>query len=71
MPKITGVGGFFFKTDGEATGAWFKEKLGVPVEAVMPQEKALATMADTQLILLRTLGFQELHNDRKISGSRE
>lgn len=33
MPKITGVGGFFFKTDGEATGAWFKEKLGLPMEA--------------------------------------
>ena len=33
MAKITGLGGFFFKTDGAATGAWFKEKLGVPMEA--------------------------------------
>lgn len=33
MAKITGLGGFFFKTDGAATGAWFKDKLGVPMEA--------------------------------------
>lgn len=33
MAKITGLGGFFFKTDGAETGAWFKDKLGVPMEA--------------------------------------
>ncbi|MFZ5442450.1 MAG: VOC family protein [Myxococcota bacterium] len=33
MAKITGLGGFFFKTaDREATSRWFTEKLGLPME---------------------------------------
>lgn len=34
MAKITGVGGFFFKTaDPAATGKWFTERLGMPMES--------------------------------------
>lgn len=34
MAKITGLGGLFFKTtDRDATGKWFTEKLGLPMEA--------------------------------------
>jgi predicted enzyme related to lactoylglutathione lyase len=34
MPKITGIGGVFFKTpDREATARWFSEKLDLPTEA--------------------------------------
>ena len=34
MPKITGLGGFFFKTsDKTATAKWFTEKLDLPTEA--------------------------------------
>ncbi len=34
MAKITGVGGFFFKSaDPQATGQWLTDNLGVPMES--------------------------------------
>lgn len=32
MAKITGVGGFFIKTDRKATASWFSDKLDLPTE---------------------------------------
>ncbi|MFT3710189.1 MAG: hypothetical protein QM817_21390 [Archangium sp.] len=34
MAKVTGFGGFFFKTtDSDATGKWFSDTLGMPMES--------------------------------------
>ena len=32
MAKVTGIGGIFFKTDTDATRAWFNEALGLKIE---------------------------------------
>lgn len=32
MAKVTGVGGFFFKTDKKATAEWLTDVLGLPTE---------------------------------------
>lgn len=33
MPKVTGIGGIFFKTkDPDATKAWYQEHLGIPAD---------------------------------------
>jgi len=34
MKRVTGIGGIFFKsTDPKALGAWYKEHLGIDVQA--------------------------------------
>ena len=34
MKKVTGLGGIFFKTpDSQATSAWYRDRLGLPIEA--------------------------------------
>ena len=34
MKRVTGIGGIFFKSkDPQALGAWYREHLGIPVEA--------------------------------------
>ncbi|MFT3769164.1 MAG: VOC family protein [Minicystis sp.] len=33
MAKVTGIGGFFFKTEKDATAKWLTEVLGLPTEA--------------------------------------
>jgi catechol 2,3-dioxygenase-like lactoylglutathione lyase family enzyme len=33
MAKVTGIGGVFFKTpDSQATAAWYRDRLGLPIE---------------------------------------
>jgi predicted enzyme related to lactoylglutathione lyase len=48
MAKVTGVGGFFFKTsDKKATAAWLKDVLGIPAEewgAMFPETKGYTVL---------------------------